>query len=181
MAPTDRPRPTGPTRRDPSILWLVAAVLLVARIALGVVEARNPPARRDLVPWVPALDAPAQARATGRPVFYDFSAEWCGPCVQMEEQLFSDEKGARTIARLSVPVHVVDRQREDGRNSPVVDSLQRAFAVTAFPTLVVTDADGKVIDKLEGYPGANEFSQWLGRASVKHQMSGKGGPALTFP
>ena len=181
MAPTDAARKSGPTRRDPQLLWLAAGLLLVARIALGVFDARNPSPGRDLVPWVPALEAPAQARATGRPIFYDFSAEWCAPCKEMERELFSNERHARGIARLAVPVHVVDREKEDGRNTPTVDSLRRAYGVTGFPTLVVTDADGRLIDKREGFPGAMDFMQWLGGASVKHEMSRKGRAPFLFP
>ena len=187
MAPTEAgpavaaESPRGPTRRDPMLLWLVAAVLLLARVGLGFYETRHPQRRPDLVSWVPAADAPGLARTSGRPIFYDFSADWCGPCVKMSEEVFTDEKHAAAVSRIAVPVHVVDRQREEGRNSPWVDSLQRAYGVTAFPTLIVADADGKVLEKIEGYPGANDFVQWLGRAGVKHRLSGARGGAITFP
>lgn len=183
MVPTDATHPRGPTRRDPRLLWIIALVLLVARVGLGFHEAAHPVRPPSQMSWVPALAAPGSARATGRPIFYDFSAEWCGPCQVMEEEVFADARRARALSQLVVPVHVIDRRREDGRNLPVVDSLQKAYGVTAFPTLVLADASGKQLAKIEGYPGADDLLKWAASTSAQQQMRRGPGAAggLTFP
>jgi thioredoxin-related protein len=99
----------------------------------------------------------------------------------MEQDVFQDERHAKAVSQLAVPVHVVDRQREDGRNPALIDSLQRAYGVTAFPTLVLADADGKTLAKLEGYPGAQEFVQWVGQTAAQHRLSRTQGGSITFP
>ena len=180
MPPDERATPTGPSRRDPMLLWIVAAVLLAARVATGLYEGRHPADKPDLVSWIPAESAPARAAATGKPILYDFSAEWCGPCQAMERDVFEDPKLAVSLSTFVVPVHVVDRRREEGHNSAIVDSLQRVHGVNAFPTIVIVGADGKAIDRTEGFPGAHEFVSWVATTSTRGRVV-PGAPKPLFP
>ena len=155
-----RPTRSGPTRRDPAWLLIAAGLLLAARAGLGAYEAAHSPVPRgnalaetDLVRWRPLADGLAEARASGRPILYDFTADWCPPCRMMQRQVFADSQAAAELERRFVPVRVLDRQREEGRNAPWVDSLQARYRVDSFPTLVVTDADGREIQRLRGFMG----------------------------
>ena len=162
----------GPTRRDPLPLLVVAAVLLALRVGTGVFEAANPGVPVELVDWQPIAAADSLASATGKPVLYDFSAEWCGPCQVMQREVFSEEKAAEVINALFVPVRVVDRQQEDGRNLPEVDALERRFEIQSFPTLVVLPRTGPPRVQ-RGYSGAQRTVSWLTQAA----MSSRGAPA----
>lgn len=169
------PAEHGSTRPFPRTLLLVAAALLIAKIATGVIEERNRPGAarpaavtvqgglrppgstattgQDLVRWRPIASARTEAIASGKPILYDFTADWCPPCRRMQEELFSDPEAAARLEQTFVPVRVLDRLREEGRNSSEVTVLQAQYHVEAFPTLVVVSPEGGRPVSIEGYMG----------------------------
>ena|SRR5436309_2010864 len=164
--------PRGPSRRLPLLLLVLAAALLVARIGTGIWEQRNPPELPDRVRWRPVAAAEAESRAFDRPILYDFSAAWCGPCKLMSAEVFADERAAHTLGSTFVPVRVVDRSREDGRNSPEVQALQDRFQVEAFPTLVLYAPETGRHETITGYAGRDELIQRLTQAAARLHTGG---------
>lgn len=158
------PQRTGPPRRDPVLLLAVAAALLVLRVVLGLhaTPSRSTPpagapaatpADAGAVRWRTFEAGLAEARATNRPILYDFTAEWCPPCRLLQQQVFADPDAATEIEIRFVPVRVLDRQREEGRNARWVDSLQARYQVNSFPTLIVAGVDGREARRIEGFMG----------------------------
>lgn len=140
--------------------WLfgVAAALLLVRFAMELAPEKS----AVHVQWVPAELGLAEARTSGRPVFYNFTADWCPPCKRLEHEVFSDPEMAARINEQFIPIRLVDRMREDGRNPETVEQLQRQFGVVAFPTVVVADAHGIVRARAEGFGGAKHFARQIG-------------------
>src|SRR4051812_46437043 len=104
------------SRALPRVLLLIAAALLIARIGSGVWEREHPPAAVERLSWRPIEAALGEAGGTRKPILYEFSAAWCGPCKAMSSEVFADERSPRLLNEWFVPVRVVDVQREQGRN-----------------------------------------------------------------
>jgi thioredoxin-related protein len=171
-APADeRPVPAGSTRGLPAWLLIAAAALLVLRVVATIVASRSPGGPAERVSWVPIPDAEGLARQSGRLILYDFSAEWCGPCREMSREVFADAAAAQGLEKKFVMVRVLDRQREEGRNAPDVAALQARFKVEAFPTLVIDDANGIALDRVEGYMGRQGLMARLGQSAFKISVS----------
>jgi uncharacterized protein YyaL (SSP411 family) len=140
-------------------VWLpvAMAVLIIARIISSRFDVTS---TVDLVRWVPIERGEREAAIRHKPLFYEFSAEWCGPCHVLEEQVFRDAKLAALINQKFVPVKVVDRQREEGRNRPEVAKLEQSYDVGVFPTIVVV-RPGRAPEKILGYRGKSNFEEFL--------------------
>jgi len=141
-------------------LWLIVvfALAVIMRI-LSHHAATAPRSHESLVTWVPLAASTQRASAQNKPIFYEFSADWCGPCQRMEKEVFNDAELAARINQRLVPVHVIDRQQEDGRNAPEIESLQERYNVHAFPTIVIADASGRQLARMEGFGGRDQFEE----------------------
>jgi thiol:disulfide interchange protein len=143
-------------------IWLpiVVALLVVARIVSWKVPVKTDV---DLVHWMDIDQAVAASARSHRPILYEFSAEWCGPCHILEREVFMDPDLAAKINGRYIAVKVIDRQREDGRNAGNVQHLIDRYSVEAFPTVVIAAQDGSVRDRTVGYPGRDHFAAFLDR------------------
>lgn len=157
------PRPV-PQSRVPAALFVAVALALVFRAVTGIVGRGEPEAGR--ISWTPRERAATLARAAGKPILYDFTAAWCGPCKMLDRD-WDDATIAARVNDSFVPARIVDRTREDGRNAADVDELLRRYDVSGFPTLVAADADGKLIGKLEGYRGRRALEEFLSKSGAK--------------
>jgi len=156
----------GPTRRDPMPLVWAAGLLFAGRIATGVWTAFSPVAEADYVAWHAIAGAEAESRKTGKPVLYDFTAEWCGPCGQLKREVFGDKAAAERINTKFIPVRVTDRQSEEGRNPPEVADLQKRYGIEAYPTLVIAPV-GATPRFQRGYGGKESVMAWLESNSTR--------------
>ena len=155
-----------------AILFVLLAAVLV-RVVTAVMDRNAHPAAPAAhgapprIHWVPLEKAAPVSAASGKPALYDFTAEWCPPCHRLDEEGWSDEDLAGIANQGFVPARVMDRSREEGKNPPLVDELQRRYSVEAFPTLIVAGAGGKEIARMEGWGGRGALEKFLKESKAK--------------
>lgn len=144
-------------RAVPIALIAVAALLLAARIVSYAMRSEEAP--EGLVRWVPIGRAQVLSRESGKPILYNFTADWCAPCHLLDAAVFENESFANRINERFIAVRIVDRQREEGANPADVQALQEKFEVRGFPTVVFADASGNVKERMQGFRDTEAFER----------------------
>jgi thiol:disulfide interchange protein DsbD len=111
----------------------VGILLLVSGVAFAIPKQEAPGVKWD------KYDAKkiAEARAAGKPVVIDFSADWCLPCKELDEKTFTDPK---VIAELDRFVRVkADLTMPDDATTK---ALTAQYQVVGVPTILFLDAQG---------------------------------------
>jgi len=153
-APAGTSCPLGGCKWSRWILW--GAIFLMVVLYLN--ANRSVPAAFD---WVTDFEAGlAEAQQTDQPVMAVFHADWCGPCKQMERNVFSSQQVGRAVEAWT-PVKIdVDRQPR----------LAERYEVSALPTTLLLSAEGEVLARRAGYMDADELIAFL-RDHVPEQTS----------
>lgn len=94
-------------------------------------------------------EAIAQAKFENKFVFVDFYTDWCRPCKQMEQEVFSNASIGALFNDKFISVRV-DAEKEQL-------SLVNALGVEAYPTLVFYDPKGRLIYRAEGAMSSDNF------------------------
>lgn len=100
----------------------------------------------------------AKAKAENKQVLLDFSgSDWCGPCIQMRKQVFSQAK-FRAYADKNLVLVEVDypqRKKQSAELKKQNEKLSKQYGIDekGFPTIVLLDPSGKVLREFTGYDG----------------------------
>lgn len=104
------------------------------------------------IAWSTDLDASLlRARTAQRPLLVEFHTSWCGPCENMDRDVFSRTDVADAMKEW-VPVRIDADQQV---------SLAQQYSIEGYPTFLVMRPDGQVVRRELGGLDAGDFIAFL--------------------
>lgn len=80
----------------------------------------------------------AEARASGKPILVDFTADWCPPCRVMEREVWPDERLRQALKDNAIPLKLdVDVES--------TNTLVQSRRIRSIPTVLLLDAEGNEV------------------------------------
>ncbi|TWV95630.1 thioredoxin family protein [Chitinophaga pinensis] len=95
----------------------------------------------------------AQAAKSGKLIFVDVNTTWCGPCRLLKSTTFKDENVATYFNQHFIS-YSVDAEKGEG------ETLAEQWKVRAYPTLLLVNAEGKIVSRQIGYVNAERLLSW---------------------
>ena len=117
-------------------------------------------------------EAKALAAKTDKLMLVEFhGSDWCPPCIQLNDEILSTAEfkdyaeGRFVLVDLDFP----RRKTQDEATQKANHALAEEYGIQGFPTVLVMNADGKVLGRSVGFPqgGKEGFMQFL----AKHSQS----------
>ncbi len=107
-----------------------------------------------------------KAKRENKPIFMDCYTVWCGPCKQMDAQVFTNPEVAAYFNEAFINVKF-DMEKGEGIE------LKNRYGISAYPTFLYINPDGEVINRIVGSMPAQNFLE-----KSKSGMSEKGLAAM---
>lgn len=93
-----------------------------------------------------------KAKAENKYIFIDFYTAWCGPCLKFTQTVLTNKEVGNAMNASFINLKY-DAEKGEGI------SLAKKYEVNSYPTLLITDANGNVVEDLvEKYlPGTEDM------------------------
>ena len=152
--------------------WRPYALAAAAALFLVACEQPEPPGSGQLVWRTDLPQALAEAKAGNKRVFVDFTgSDWCPACQKFSRRV-GDSAVFEQYARTNLVLVKVDFPQHHPQPPALAAAnlkLQQQYAPeTAFPTLLLLDAEGRPLLKQVGYDGrsARDYTAALATAGA---------------
>lgn len=95
-------------------------------------------------------EAKAKAKEENKYIFVDVFTTWCGPCKKLSKTTFKDASVGDFHNRNFINVKI-DAEKGEG------PSFASAYKVSAYPTMIFFDSNGKLVEKAKGFLTADRL------------------------
>ena len=121
-----------------TLLILLSLFFIILTIAV---------ANAETTKWYKYEAGMEEASSTGKPMILEFYADWCSPCIAMEEGTYPDP---RVISELKdfIAIKVDTQVRID---------IESKYHIAYYPTIVFLNAKGDEISRHVGYLGPEDM------------------------
>ncbi|MES2107953.1 MAG: thioredoxin family protein [Bacteroidota bacterium] len=104
----------------------------------------------------------AQAKAEHKYLFVDCYATWCGPCKRMDQEIYTDKRVGSLFAGQFIAAKIqMDRTATDSPEIKYLygtaSDLAKTYLISAYPSFLFFDPEGKAVHKEIGYKTVEEF------------------------
>ncbi len=100
------------------------------------------------IDWNDYTPGMAKAEKQGKSIFLYFGASWCGYCVKLKKETFTDNRIKAYLNEHFISIAVDTDKRK---------KLARQWGVRGLPSLWFLDSDGTKINNLPGFVGADQL------------------------
>jgi len=148
-------------RLQGTLLILFSLFLIVLTIA---------DANAETTKWYKYEAGMEEASSTGKPMILEFYADWCSPCIAMEEGTYPDP---RVISEMKdfIAIKVDTQVRID---------VESKYHIAYYPTIVFLNAKGDEISRHVGYLGPEDMVKTINETRGKLPKEAPGFDATTL-
>lgn len=144
---------------SPRFIWIIPLFM----IAMAVTPAMAAPLPDY---WLEDWDeAKKTASTTNKPILAVFSAEWCGPCQYMIENVFPQSEVITALGAW-VPVYI-DVDKDDN------PELATRYDISGYPTFVMLNSKGQEEARMSGARESEDFISDLEKFSALARLAGE--------
>jgi thiol-disulfide isomerase/thioredoxin len=105
--------------------------------------------------WVSLDEARGLAAAQNKAIFVDVYADWCGPCKEMDKNVFPDDSVKSTLSGRYILAKI------NGDDPVLGDTLKKQFGIRAYPTYIVLSSTGRERKRHIGMMPKTGFINWI--------------------
>ncbi len=128
-------------------LITLSAMLLIATWAITAFadEAVDAPKATYVTDFVKAKE---MATAGNKPIIVDFYTDWCTWCKKFDKEVLTDPRAINFLGSEVVFAKI---------NAEVDTNVSKAYKIMGYPTFLLTDANGREIERIAGYLETEDF------------------------